>query len=130
MYFPLPILFLFSLTDPTHSFAQVGPVLPLSKGVDKKEYVGHYISAGYTGHGMPRAFGWYVSFFSSNTKPVFLLLLLIKTTHSPYPYSAEAVASMIKAHIFGKSWDGPAWLPNRYLTWATEAQSVLQADYN
>jgi len=70
----------------------VGPVLPLSKGVDEKEYEGHYISAGYTGHGMPRAFG-----------------------------CAEAVASMIKAHILGESWEAPAWLPKRYLTWATEA---------
>ncbi|KAF8804190.1 FAD dependent oxidoreductase [Phlegmacium glaucopus] len=70
----------------------VGPVLPLSEETDEKEYEGHYISAGYTGHGMPRAFG-----------------------------CAEVVASMIKAQIFGESWDAPAWLPKRYLTWATEA---------
>lgn len=36
-------------------------------------------------------------------------------------HSAEAVASMINAHIFGKSWTPPGWLPKRYLTWATEA---------
>ena len=80
-------------------------------------------------------------FFSSLRKPVFLPSLLSspscclseafflnigspkvrQLTHSPYPYSAEAVASMIKAHMFGKSWDPPAWLPKRYLTWATEA---------
>ena len=69
-----------------------------------------------------------------SSSPVILVLLSFRSfflnigspkvrqlTHSPYPYSAEAVASMIKAHIIGKSWDPPAWLPKRYLTWATEA---------
>ncbi|KAF8152278.1 FAD dependent oxidoreductase [Crassisporium funariophilum] len=53
---------------------------------------GQYIAAGYTGHGMPRAFG-----------------------------CAEAVAGMIKAHMAGEEWEAPAWLPERYLTWATRA---------
>ena len=89
---------------------------------------------------MPRAFGWYVSFFfaqkahispllSSRYRCLFPKLCCLtigslnarQSTHSPYPYSAEAVASMIKAHIFGESWEAPAWLPKRYLTWATEA---------
>ena len=81
-------------------------------------------------------------FFSSLCKPVFLPFPIIvsfllpfsetfclnigslkvrQPTHFPYPYSAEAVASMIKAHILGQLWDPPAWLPKRYLTWATEA---------
>jgi hypothetical protein len=43
---------------------QVGPVL------DKFElggvpYEGQYIVAGFSGHGMPRAFGWFVSSFLS-----------------------------------------------------------------
>lgn len=46
----------------THPLSQVGPVL------DKFElggvpYEGQYIIAGFTGHGMPRAFGWFVYSF-------------------------------------------------------------------
>ena len=53
--------------------------------------------------------------------PCFLLKSKSKTTNSlSHPYSAEAVASMIIAHIFDKSWHPPVWLPKRYLTWATE----------
>ena len=82
---------------------------------------------------MPRAFGWYVFFFQWSVVPLLVsgLLEVHKSTNKltvlffllapSYLYSAEAVASMIKAHIFGKSWEAPAWLPKRYLTWATEA---------
>lgn len=41
-----------------HFYAQVGPVIdPNDPGSDK--FKGQYIAAGYTGHGMPRAFAWY-----------------------------------------------------------------------
>jgi len=58
----------------------VGPVGEQSKG--------QYISAGYTGHGMPRAYA-----------------------------CAEAVVGMILADIRGHRWQQPDWLPSGYLTW-------------
>ncbi|KZT21021.1 FAD dependent oxidoreductase [Neolentinus lepideus HHB14362 ss-1] len=48
---------------------------------------GQYISAGYSGHGMPRAFS-----------------------------CGEAVAQMIVANLTGHMWTIPDWLPRRYLT--------------
>lgn len=43
--------------------AQVGPVVdPASP--DEKAYEGQYVAAGYSGHGMPRAFAWSVVFQS------------------------------------------------------------------
>ncbi|KIM44357.1 hypothetical protein M413DRAFT_379691 [Hebeloma cylindrosporum] len=72
----------------------VGPVSPLASAQDLAGnldyYEGHYIAAGYTGHGMPRAYA-----------------------------CAEAVASMIRAKIVGQEWRIPEWLPEQYLTWAT-----------
>ncbi|KAI5119667.1 hypothetical protein M0805_007758 [Coniferiporia weirii] len=71
-----------SLRDPF-----VGPVL----AADGSEVAGQYISAGYTGHGMPRAYA-----------------------------CAEAVSSLIAHDLAGKpreNWTIPAWLPKRYLTW-------------
>ncbi|KAI0248770.1 FAD dependent oxidoreductase-domain-containing protein [Lactifluus subvellereus] len=64
----------------------VGPVL------DKFElggvsYEGQYIVAGFTGHGMPRAFG-----------------------------CADIVARMITSKITGQGWELPQWLPLHYLT--------------
>ncbi|TFK48505.1 FAD dependent oxidoreductase [Heliocybe sulcata] len=53
-----------------------------------EDYDGQYISAGFTGHGMPRAFA-----------------------------CGEAVAQMIVANLTGQTWTAPAWLPQRYLTW-------------
>ncbi|KAF8966785.1 FAD dependent oxidoreductase-domain-containing protein [Flammula alnicola] len=43
----------------------VGPVVPFpdsfgSETVSENEYEGQYIAAGYTGHGMPRAYAWHV----------------------------------------------------------------------
>jgi hypothetical protein len=35
-----------------------GPEAPKESKLDPK-FEGQWISAGYTGHGMPRAFGWY-----------------------------------------------------------------------
>lgn len=39
---------------------QVGPVdkLPAAQETDVAQYTGQFIAAGYSGHGMPRAFGW------------------------------------------------------------------------
>ncbi|KAG2363598.1 FAD dependent oxidoreductase [Suillus spraguei] len=51
-------------------------------------YRKQYIAAGYTGHGMPRAFG-----------------------------CAEVIAQMILAECSDKEWKVPDWLPQRYLTW-------------
>ncbi|KAG6335811.1 hypothetical protein ID866_3269 [Astraeus odoratus] len=65
----------------------VGPVFDLSTGNDK-DYKGQYIAAGYTGHGMPRAFA-----------------------------CAEVVVQMIVAELTGKEWSRLAWFPQRYLTW-------------
>ncbi|KZT21543.1 FAD dependent oxidoreductase [Neolentinus lepideus HHB14362 ss-1] len=50
-------------------------------------YEGQYIAAGYSGHGMPKAFS-----------------------------CAEVVAQMIIADISGKAWSPPEWLPKWYLT--------------
>ncbi|KAF8639318.1 hypothetical protein AX17_001598 [Amanita inopinata Kibby_2008] len=48
---------------------------------------GQFISAGYTGHGMTRAFA-----------------------------CAEAVAGMIAAELGNRAWEMPAWFPEHYLT--------------
>ncbi|KAJ3994462.1 DAO-domain-containing protein [Lentinula boryana] len=72
-----------TMTDPF-----VGPVVEdLQSGVNTGLYDGQYIAAGYSGHGMPRAFS-----------------------------CAEAVASMILAAILDTPWSKPEWLPTRYLT--------------
>lgn len=64
----------------------VGPVLDFSTG-DRQDYEGQYIAAGYTGHGMPRAFA-----------------------------CAEVVVQMILAELTGTRWSCPTWFPERYLT--------------
>lgn len=54
------------------SLYQVGPVIDPSNP-EPKTYVGQYITAGFSGHGMPRAFAWYVDllqFFETNTHNV------------------------------------------------------------
>ncbi|KAF8550727.1 hypothetical protein OG21DRAFT_1381573, partial [Imleria badia] len=68
----------------------VGPVdrLPVAQGTDVAQHTGQFIVAGYSGHGMPRAFG-----------------------------CAEVVAQMIVAELEGTEWTQPEWLPTRYLTW-------------
>ncbi|KAG1899126.1 FAD dependent oxidoreductase-domain-containing protein [Suillus fuscotomentosus] len=60
----------------------------LAANPDRDLYKKQYIAAGYTGHGMPRAFG-----------------------------CAEVIAQMILAEISDKEWKEPDWLPQRYLTW-------------
>ncbi|RDX43860.1 FAD dependent oxidoreductase [Lentinus brumalis] len=62
----------------------VGPVIDPAQPDAHK---GQYIAAGYTGHGMPRAYG-----------------------------CAEAVAGIIVADIAGKQYTVPDWLPRHYLT--------------
>ncbi|OSC96675.1 FAD dependent oxidoreductase [Trametes coccinea BRFM310] len=62
----------------------VGPVI---SPANPDAYKGQYISAGFTGHGMPRTFS-----------------------------CAEAVAQMILADIEGKEWTIPEWLPRHHLT--------------
>ncbi|CAE6414073.1 unnamed protein product [Rhizoctonia solani] len=52
-----------------------------------KPLVGQYIAAGYSGHGMPRAFA-----------------------------CAEVIAQMIHADIFGNEWSPPDWFPRHLLT--------------
>lgn len=64
----------------------VGPVFNFSTG-QKEDYEGQYIAAGYTGHGMPRAFA-----------------------------CAEVVVQMIIAELTGTQWSRPTWFPKRYLT--------------
>ncbi|EIW78766.1 FAD dependent oxidoreductase [Coniophora puteana RWD-64-598 SS2] len=66
----------------------VGPVIDPSDPGSAEKYKGQYISAGYTGHGMPRTFG-----------------------------CAEVIAGMIAAEVNGARWERPDWLPERYLTW-------------
>ncbi|KAG2072464.1 FAD dependent oxidoreductase [Suillus decipiens] len=67
----------------------VGPIADLLVTNRNEDlYKTQYIAAGYTGHGMPRAFG-----------------------------CAEAIAQMIIADISDKEWKEPYWLPQRYLTW-------------
>ncbi|GLB41219.1 putative FAD dependent oxidoreductase [Lyophyllum shimeji] len=64
----------------------VGPVVnPKSSQPD--EFKGQYISAGYTGHGMPRAYA-----------------------------CAEVVAGMVAADMTGDTWRAPEWLPQHFLT--------------
>ncbi|TFK68906.1 FAD dependent oxidoreductase [Pluteus cervinus] len=63
----------------------VGPVL--SAHGTPEGFEGQYISAGYTGHGMPRGYA-----------------------------CAEVVANMIGADLTGERWSMPNWLPKHYLT--------------
>jgi len=64
----------------------VGPVIDQSNS-NSESFRGQYIAAGYTGHGMPRAYA-----------------------------CAEVVAGMVVAEIKRESWTSPEWLPRRYLT--------------
>ncbi|EKM50830.1 uncharacterized protein PHACADRAFT_200761 [Phanerochaete carnosa HHB-10118-sp] len=65
----------------------VGPVVDRYGTSSLGTYKGQYIAAGYTGHGMPRAFA-----------------------------CAEAVAGMIAADIVGERWVPPEWFPMHYFT--------------
>ncbi|EMD39375.1 hypothetical protein CERSUDRAFT_82107 [Gelatoporia subvermispora B] len=65
----------------------VGPVVDPSVPESAQTYKGQYISAGYSGHGMPRAFA-----------------------------CAEAVVQLMVSDMEGKTWTPPEWLPRHYLT--------------
>ncbi|KAH7102176.1 FAD dependent oxidoreductase [Auriculariales sp. MPI-PUGE-AT-0066] len=65
----------------------VGPVLERNSR-QSAVLNGQYICAGYTGHGMPRAYA-----------------------------CAEAVAGMIVADMRSERWQQPSWLPDNYLTY-------------
>ncbi|TDL26499.1 FAD dependent oxidoreductase [Rickenella mellea] len=68
----------------------VGPVLD-PQSPNSASFIGQYIAAGYTGHGMPRAYA-----------------------------CAEAVVGLIMHELRGgkrQDWSPPEWLPKHYLTW-------------
>lgn len=65
----------------------VGPVRD-NRVSGRSQFGGQYVCAGYTGHGMTRAFS-----------------------------CAEAVAGLIVADIHGAEWTPPPWFPSEYLTW-------------
>ncbi|KAK7456396.1 hypothetical protein VKT23_010644 [Stygiomarasmius scandens] len=69
----------------------VGPVYDKSQS-NEGLYAGQFIAAGFSGHGMPRAFS-----------------------------GAEAAAGIILSEIIGEEWTQPDWLPDRYLTWNRNA---------
>ncbi|KAL1730176.1 FAD dependent oxidoreductase [Schizophyllum commune] len=78
-------------------FTRLGvPFVSTKASTDAETYKGQYISAGYTGHGMPKAYA-----------------------------CAEAAASMIAADIKNETWKQPEWLPDRYLTWKRDGVTGL-----
>ncbi|KAH9945748.1 FAD dependent oxidoreductase [Amylocystis lapponica] len=91
----------------------VGPVVDPSKADSAESYKGQYISAGYTGHGMPRAYAWRV-LCSWTVIPLTRTLFMPALMYC----SAEAVAGMIAADITGQQWSPPVWLPHHYITTA------------
>ncbi|CAL1713984.1 unnamed protein product [Somion occarium] len=64
----------------------VGPVVDHNNSSNNTAYEGQYVSAGYTGHGMPRAYA-----------------------------CAEVVSQMIVADIKKEKWEPPEWFPRVYL---------------
>ncbi|KAF9019776.1 hypothetical protein BDP27DRAFT_1354845, partial [Rhodocollybia butyracea] len=81
--------------DEPHSSSNIDGSAAVYAGV----YTGQYIAAGYSGHGMPRAFS-----------------------------CAEAVASMILSAIRDRPWSAPEWLPERYLTWNRDEDVEKELD--
>lgn len=63
---------------------QVGPVLDFA-ALSKGEYTGQFIAAGYSGHGMPRAFSWYgfilIHSSSSAISSLIIILPARKSSH-------------------------------------------------
>ncbi|KAJ7923506.1 FAD dependent oxidoreductase [Mycena leptocephala] len=72
----------------------VGPVVDKSEP-DGERFKGQYISAGYSGHGMPRAFS-----------------------------CAAVVASMVASDISGTRWEIPRWFPEVFLTSSRPANTA------
>ncbi|KAF8264508.1 FAD dependent oxidoreductase-domain-containing protein [Lactarius quietus] len=85
----------------------VGPVLNRFEiGGVPYAHEGQYIAAGFTGHGMPRAFG-----------------------------CADIVARMITAKITGDEWEMPPWFPIHYLTsldniWRASIEDIHNVDHH
>ncbi|KAF7370157.1 FAD dependent oxidoreductase [Mycena sanguinolenta] len=69
----------------------VGPVLDRRSAV--ASHTGQFISAGYAGHGMPRAYG-----------------------------CAEVAVQMIAAELGGWDWEAPEWFPRPFLTWVRDSE--------
>ena len=84
----------------------MGPVTDGITSTRVEEYEGQYIAAGYTGHGMPRAYAWCVSCIPETCLKLISIIC-----------SAEVVASMITADLSGRGneWTAPAWFPRHYL---------------
>ena len=93
------------LTSDWRWWIQVGPVLDHTG--NHEPFKGQYISAGYAGHSMPRAFTWYVlsQTFKSPTSDRLCVIS-----------SLQIVVDMIMCDKAWKKWDSPKWLPHRYLT--------------
>jgi hypothetical protein len=53
---------IYTMAPSPHFLPQVGPVLDKFK-LEGVPIEGQYIAAGYSGHGMPRAFAWFVCSF-------------------------------------------------------------------
>jgi glycine/D-amino acid oxidase-like deaminating enzyme len=81
------------------NFPKVGPVLDsrpsqsMEGDLLRSNYKGQFIAAGYTGHGMPRAYG-----------------------------CAEVAVQMIADERAGRTWVTPAWFPRPFLTWVRDAR--------
>lgn len=89
LFSPIQIAILFMA-----SVLQVGPVIDKSEP-DGERFKGQYISAGYSGHGMPRAFS-----------------------------CAAVVASMVASDISGTRWEIPRWFPEVFLTSSRPANTA------
>ena len=81
----------------------VGPLLD----ENERPVLGQYVCAGYQGHGMPRAYAWYVGLRCCDFNGLADVWL----------NSAEVVARMMVGEIDGTGkWEVPEWLPRCYLT--------------
>jgi hypothetical protein len=72
----------------------------------RDKFKGQFIAAGFSGHGMPRTFAWYVT----------LAALLFSSIQTARKFSAQVIAEIIVSEITGKNWTLPEWLPRHYLT--------------
>jgi hypothetical protein len=75
---------------------------------------GQFVAAGFSGHGMPRAFSWCVHALESRCAIVVRTHENLWGTFSVS--SAQVVAEMISANMRGTEWSCPTWLPRHYLT--------------
>jgi hypothetical protein len=75
---------------------KVGPVCDPSQ--PERGFKGHFISAGYGGHGMPRAFAWYVKFWM---KLHLLLILFVAVRKSLHRCSLRNISEKTGASQLG-----------------------------